>query len=131
MVTLMPMTAKTSLTDENYAVVAEFIMKGLSTQPDAEKLTTSKLRSIYALVMNVYSKIDDGTSFASHKGDIQYLKVRMAYEAGREKAVKVFLDKTKLMEGLNNVTSYEQFMLFCRYAESLVAYYKFFGGKDQ
>lgn len=55
----------------------------------------------------------------------------MAYEAGREDAVKGFLEATGLMKAIDELHSYEQFLLFCRYAESLVAYFKFYGGKDQ
>ena len=83
------------------------------------------------MVMNVYTKVNCPEDYQKSKPDIQYLKVRMAYEAGREQAVKSFLTTTRLMDVLNKVTSYDQFMLYCRYAESLVAYFKFFGGKDQ
>ena len=31
---------------------------------------------------------------------------------------------------LDQVHSYDQFILYCRYAESLVAYFKFYGGKE-
>lgn len=131
----LELTPKSALTDENYAVCAERLMndylKGYSDKPDREKLTTSKLRGIYAMVMNVYTKVNSPEEYQAHKSDIQYLKVRMAYEAGRESAVKSFLDKTRLMAVLSKVETYEQFMLYCRYAESLVAYFKFFGGKDK
>lgn len=119
------------ITGENYATFAELLMKSYLTKPDSQKLTTSKLRGIYAMVMNVYTKVNSPEEYQACKGDIQYLKVRMAYEAGREDAVKKFLSETKLMDLLNKVGTYDQFMLYCRYAESLVAYFKFFGGKDQ
>ena len=118
------------ITDENYATFAELLMKGYLAKPDGQKLTTSKLRGIYAMVMNVYTKVNSPEEYQACKSDIQYLKVRMAYEAGREDAVKSFLEKTNLMNVLSKVETYEQFMLYCRYAESLVAYFKFFGGRD-
>ena len=62
---------------------------------------------------------------------MQYLRVKMAYEAGRDSAVKEFLEKTHLMETVRHIVTYEQFLLYCRYAESLVAYFKFYGGKDK
>lgn len=120
-----------SLTDENFANTAEHLMEGYLKKPEGAKLTTSKLRGIYAMVMNVYTKINSVQDFERYKSDIQYLKVRMAYEAGREESVKTFLAKTKLMDVLGKVETYEQFLLYCRYAESLVAYFKFFVGKDQ
>jgi CRISPR-associated protein Csm2 len=54
----------------------------------------------------------------------------MAYEAGREQVVKEFLNKTYLMIAVDTIKNYEQFLLYCRYAESLVAYFKFYGGED-
>ena len=54
----------------------------------------------------------------------------MAYEAGRESAVKSFFEKAHLMGMLDSVLTYDQFLLYCRYAESLVAYFKYYGGKD-
>ncbi len=121
-----------TLSSENYADCAEKLVKAYMDKTEArDRVTTSKLRGIYAYVTNVYTRVNDEADFQRNKGDIQYLKVRMAYEAGREGSVKAFLDATSLRGLLNVVTTYEQFMLFCRYAESLVAYFKFFGGKDQ
>lgn len=93
------------------------------------ELTTTKLRNIYGLIMNLYTKIGDAEDFEKHKKDIQYLKVKMAYEAGREPVVKKFLTQTYLMAGIDYIKTFEQFLLYCRYAESLVAYFKFYGGK--
>jgi CRISPR-associated protein Csm2 len=94
------------------------------------KLTTSKLRNIYGSITNIYTRINEPADFDDQRSDIQYLKVKMAYETGREEAVKKFLEGTYLMTMLNNIKTYEQFMLYCRYAESLVAYFKFYGGRD-
>lgn len=131
MIKLELIPGKYTLTSENYANTAERLMKGYLEKAEGQKLTTSKLRGIYAMVMNVYTKANSPQEYQACKSDIQYLRVRMAYEAGREPAVKYFLLKTNLMDVLGKVETYEQFMLYCRYAESLVAYFKFFGGKDQ
>ena len=96
-----------------------------------DDLTTTKLRSIYGLIMNVYNRINEPSDFEKYQSDIQYLKVKMAYESGRDKTVKQFIDSTYLMEAVSQIKTYEQFLLYCRYAESLVAYFKFFGGKDK
>lgn len=135
MIKLELIPGKYMLTSENYANTAERLMRGFmedySSKPDKEKLSTSKLRGIYAMVMNVYTRANSPQEYQACKSDIQYLRVRMAYEAGREPAVRSFLLKTRLMDVLGKVETYDQFMLYCRYAESLVAYFKFFGGKDQ
>ncbi|NGM18130.1 type III-A CRISPR-associated protein Csm2 [Eggerthellaceae bacterium zg-893] len=123
----------TILNDENYADFAEqCILKGKQGEGAPFRgLTTTKLRSLYGLIMNVYTRINVREDFETHKSDLQYIKVKMAYEAGREKSVKVFLEKTKLLEAINEVKNYKQFLLYCRYAESLVAYFKFYGGEDK
>ena len=131
MIKLELVPGKYMLTSENYANTAERLMKGYLEKAEGQKLTTSKLRGIYAMVMNVYTKANSPQEYQACKSDIQYLRVRMAYEAGREPAVRSFLLKTRLMDVLGKVETYDQFMLYCRYAESLVAYFKFFGGKDQ
>ena len=121
----------------SYARKAERIMRELN-EGSARRggkssfggLTTTKLRGIYSLIMNVYTRVNSPADFERCKSDIQYLKVKMAYESGREKAVKDFLQKSKLMAIVDDVRSYNQFKLYCRYAESLVAYFKFYGGKD-
>jgi CRISPR-associated protein Csm2 len=94
-------------------------------------LTTTKLRGIYGLIMNIYTKVQDEGDFEKYRGDIAYLKIKMAYEAGRERSVKQFIEEAGLMERIDEVDSYEAFMIYCRYAESLVAYFKYCGGKDK
>jgi CRISPR-associated protein Csm2 len=94
-------------------------------------LTTTKLRGIYGSIMNIYTKVQDKADFESHRADIAYLKVKMAYAAGREPSVKTFIDKTELMNLVGDISTYEDFLLYCRYAESLVAYFKYYGGKDK
>ena len=99
-------------------------------EQDFPGLTTTKLRGIYAHIVNLASRIGSQEEFEKLKGDLQYLKVKMAYEAGRESAVKSFFEKTNLMGMLDSVPTYDRFLLYCRYAESLVAYFKYYGGKD-
>ena len=125
----------TTITGESFASTAEKLMSDYMGQRkgsrDSNKLTTTKLRSIYSLVTNIYVQVNTPEEYEQHRPDIQYLKVRMAYEAGREPSVKAFLEKTHLMKLVDAIESFEQFRLYCRYAESLVAYFKFFGGKDR
>lgn len=118
-----------TLNDGNYAHCAEKIMNKYWNK-EFNNLTTSKIRSMYSLITNLYTKIDGEESFQRHRSDIQYLKVRMAYEAGRDKSIKLFLEKTFLEKAVDNIRNYDTFVLYCRYAESLVAYFKFFGGRD-
>lgn len=63
--------------------------------------------------------------------EIRYLQVKLVYQAGRDKVVKDFIDKAELLpmvKGIGN--SIVKFEKFCRYVEALVAYHKYYGGKD-
>lgn len=120
-----------TLKEDEYAQVAEILIKQyMDETPSGRRVTMTKLRSVYSLIANVYTRVTDEESFERDKADIQYIRVRMAYAAGRDQAVKAFLDKTRLMEALKEVMTYDQFKLYCRYAESIVAYFKYYGGKD-
>ena len=120
---------KTQIDEENYADHAARIME--HREMDFPKLTTTKLRNIYGQIMNLQARVNCKEDFEKSTSDIQYLKVKMAYEIGREDSVKRFMEKTCLMEILAQVKSFEHFILYCRYAESLVAYFKYYGGKDR
>ena len=125
--------AKAAIDGGSYARAAELIVsKAKEKGRDSwfERLSMSKLRGIYGLITNVYTRVNKPDDFEGNAGDLQYIKVKMAYAAGREKTVKDFLGATGLMAALDNVQTYDQFILYCRYAESLVAYFKFYGGKE-
>ncbi len=129
----LSLTDSKKLDETNYADKAKgYVEKSKANYGELfDDLTTTKLRSIYGLIMNVYNRINEPSDFEKYQSDIQYLKVKMAYESGRDKTVKQFIDSTYLMEAVSQIKTYEQFLLYCRYAESLVAYFKFFGGKDK
>ena len=97
-------------------------------------LTTSKIRNILSLVSDLYN---DAQRHRSEElsddlyNRVQYLKMRMAYEAGREKTVKNFLDTANLLQEINRIGKSKKALLeFCNYMEALVAYHKFYGGKE-
>ena len=117
------------LNEGNYADQANRIMG--ERERRFPRLTTSKLRGIYGYIMNVYTRIDAPEEFERYCSEVQYLKVRMAYESGRDRDVKAFVETSHLLQALDYVKDYDQFKLYCRYAESLVAYFKFYGGKDK
>lgn len=129
-VVLLQFKSGNALTDENYAQFADAIMKS-SADAKFKGLTYSKLRGIYGLITNVYSKYSDSEDFEKCKPELQRIKVRMAYESGREDSVKTFLESTYLLVAIDRIETYDQFILYCRYAEALVAYFKFYGGKDK
>ena len=59
------------------------------------------------------------------------LRVRMVYDAGRERDVKDFVEQAKLLEYLKGVgDSREEMIRFAHYMEALVAYHRYLGGRD-
>ena len=65
-------------------------------------------------------------------GQINYMKIRFYYEAGREPKVKELLEKAKVFDIMKQISnSRENYILFSRYMEALVAFRKFYGGKDE
>jgi len=123
------------LTDTNYVDNAESAIKKLDrdsrnrNNPNAFKLTTSKIRNLLSLTSSLYdeSKVKE---FDQLSDKIAYLRVQYVYQAGREPAVKDFVTKADILNALKEVKDRETLQRFCRYMEALVAYFKFEGGRD-
>ncbi|MDT2760808.1 type III-A CRISPR-associated protein Csm2 [Enterococcus xiangfangensis] len=99
-------------------------------------LTTSKLRNLLELVNHIYTKVyNDPSKELSEdiRDELEYLKVKFAYEAGREPAVREFIDKTYVKLLLDRVlkkNTKKFFLDYCKYFEALVAYAKFYKMED-
>lgn len=125
----------TILTDENYVDIAEKAILKLERNtrnrknPDAFFLTTSKLRNLLSLTSTLFdeSKVKEYDALLDR---IAYLRVQFFYQAGREIAVKDLVEKAQILDALKEIEDRETLQRFCRYMEALVAYFKFYGGKD-
>ena len=67
---------------------------------------------------------------------IQYLKVQFVYEYGRDDKkdgpVRRFINESKILNKIDKIgTSKKKFIEMERYMEALVAYHRFYGGKDE
>lgn len=123
------------LQTDNYVEQAEKVMQDLQAAGKGQiKLTTSKIRSILAMVSELYNdaqRLRAETLSDELIGRVQYLKMRVAYEAGRERDVMDFVKKAAILEEIGRIgRKKEQLLLFCHYMEALVAYHKFLGGRD-
>jgi len=92
-------------------------------------LTKNKIRKILSFINELYSMAKN-TNEDELKEDIlehiQYVKIHLIYEAGREKTVKEFLNKSELIKHIDSIgKSKEALMLVCHYSEALVAYHRF------
>lgn len=128
-----------SLAPDSYVDMAEQAIKELAALTDKNEnpvpmLTTSKIRNLLSMTADIYNDVINSKEEVLTKDildRLQYLRVRLVYEAGREKTVKSFVDKAKILEYLGQIgTDKEQFVLFSRYMEALVAYHRYYGGRD-
>ena len=134
----------TILTDENYVDIAEKAILKLERNtrnrknPDAFFLTTSKLRNLLSLTSTLFdeSKVKEYDDLLDR---IAYLRVQFVYQSGRNSVkvnrqtffpVKDVVEKGQILEALKEIKDRETLQRFCRYMEALVAYFKFYGGKD-
>ena len=63
--------------------------------------------------------------------EVKMLKANILYQAGRDKFVQEFIDKSHIIEKIDAVgTDYKKFDLLCKYIEALVAFHKYYGGAD-
>ena len=123
------------LTDDNYVDKAEKVIKSLNHTKDHRNnkikffLTTTKIRNLLNLTSNLFdeSKIREYKELADK---IAYLRVQFVYQSGRETAVKDLVKKAEILDILKEINNKESLQRFCRYMEALVAYFRFYGGKD-
>lgn len=122
---------------QGYTEQAEKVIKDLKNfmGRDYERFTTSKIRNILAQVSEIYNDVQNDLSkelTPEIQSRIEYLKVRLVYECGREPfVIKPFVEKAGLLTLINNIgDSRQKFIDFARYMEALVAYHRFYGGRD-
>lgn len=117
---------------ENYVDEAEKVMRALFE--NRSRITTTKLRGFLTLVNDIYNAENLRTEMelsSESKLKLMRLRVRVVYDAGRERDVKNFVEKAKLLEYLKGVgDSREAMIQFAHYMEALVAYHRYLGGSD-
>ena len=125
---------------DDYVDAAEQVILKIG-QPDYRQegkyrfqITTTKLRNILSLVSDIYNienrrtgeKISDVSN-----SKLQMLRIRVLYEAGRDKKVERFVEKSCLLQYIKGIDSNRENMLrFAHYMESLVAYHRYYGGDN-
>ena len=118
------------LTEDNYTELAEKVIVKLSQEKrpngkPVQMVTTSKIRNLLAMTADIYNDVvnsQDEKLSTDIVGRIKYMKIRFVYE---------LVEQAGLLEHLDDIgNSRKQYILFSRYMEALVAYRKFYGGKD-
>lgn len=124
--------------DFNYAeTVIKDLKKDVIKTAKRRQISTSKLRKLLEPINTLYTQVHHDSSMKLSERvieELEYIKVRFAYESGREPAVKTFVNKSHLEKMLDKVIENgdkKSFIYFCRYFEALVAYAKFHGMEDR
>lgn len=130
----------------NYVDKAEEAIKNLiEYNPKKKKeeiiLTTSKIRNILMMVTDLYNeaiRCKEEQLSSDIVSRVKYIKMRLVYEIGRDitskedLGIEKFANSAKLLEIIDSIGySREDLILFCKYMEALVAYHKYYGGKDK
>lgn len=119
------------------AIKANLVDGKNGKQPE---ITTSQMRKFLSAVNVLKNKVDlyvnttGNTEELSEElaGEIKFLKVTLAYMSGREKKVKKFAKQADIDSFIDSVgMNTKNFNTLCKYIEALVAYHKFYGGKDK
>ena len=126
--------------ENNYVDKAEKVITGLKNKVNqrtgkAEPMvTTSKIRNLLAMSADIYNEVmllKDDALDKDICGKIEYLRIRFVYEAGREPKVKDFVLSAEILDILKEIKgSRSNYILFNRYMEALIAFHKYYGGKD-
>lgn len=97
-------------------------------------LTTSKIRNLLSMISSLYDEVRRERAeklSGEDQSRIQYIRLHFAYEAGRDPKVKDFVNEADIFAHIKDIgDSKEKFLLFCKYMEALVAYHRFYGGKE-
>lgn len=120
---------------DDYVEQAETVMKELcKPSPDRKPVTTTKVRNLFSLVVDVCSEEERRSESMLRNESVARLKrmyVRAVYEFGRDDATKEFIKEAKLLEHLKWIENdRERLIRFTRYMEALIAFHRYFGGKE-
>lgn len=131
-----------TINETNYVDKAEKAILSLRDKAEQQRrgrgepkiVTTSKIRNLLAMTADIYNQVmicqNDKLS-DDLKGRIEYLRVRFMYECGREPLVKNFVEEADVLPILKEINgSKKNYILFSRYMEALIAFHKYYDGKD-
>lgn len=103
------------------------------------RLTTSQIRKFLSMANALRNKVETLPKAEMNAPlskeilyDLDYIKVKLIYQSGREAVVKDFVTKALLIEKIDEIQQTKAKALlieFFNYVEALVAYHRFNGGK--
>ena len=119
---------------------AEEVVKGLPKDRNGKiEVTTSQIRKFLSAVNSLsnrialyeiqHAKTDKLTPELA--GEVKYLKIKLFYQAGREPKVKTFVEKAELGKCIDEIgNSTVKFNEFAKYVEALIAFHRYYGGRE-
>lgn len=131
-----------TINETNYVDKAEKAILSLRDKAEQQRrgrgepkiVTTSKIRNLLAMTADIYNQVmicQNDKLNDDLKGRIEYLRVRFMYECGREVLVKNFVEEADILPILKEINgSKKNYILFSRYMEALIAFHRYYGGKD-
>lgn len=127
------------LNEKTYVDQAQSVLKTLIEPYGDNKnliklkiVSTSKIRNILSMAADIYDlvlKCQTDKLSDELVSRIEYLRVRMIYECGREEKVKKFIMEANLIDYAKMIgDDKKRYILFYRYLEALVAFHRYYGG---
>lgn len=128
---------------KNYVEDAEKVMLYLKSKDfkisqnrKTSELTSTQLRNLLSMTSSIYDiTLNQGPDAAVDK--LLQFKIQLLYQSGRTPAIKELVEVARLSEIVNLVlkksteeAQKELTLRLCHYMEALVAYFKYYGGKD-
>ena len=124
----------------NYVDAAESVIVSIGTPHRKQKgklifqVTTTKLRNIFSMVSDIYNVENRRTAETisdDSSAKLQMLRIRVLYEAGRDPSVQNFIRASHMLEYIKGIgTNKEAMIRFAHYMEALVAYHRYYGGRE-
>ncbi len=126
------------LSEKTYVDRADNVIQSLKDENKGKLVTTSKLRNILSMAADIYDKLlieSDDLINDEMQARIEYLRVRVIYEYGRDSSwpnlLQKFVDKSELIPIIKQIKDdRKKYILFYRYLEALVAFHKYYGGRE-
>lgn len=115
---------------EAYVDFADTLM-----QEQCKKITTSKLRNLLSLFMDIYNVEilrTEQTVCQDSMTKLQMARIRIAYECGRDnRGVGDFVKAANLLPWLKEVgNDRSKVIQYIHYLEALTAYHRYYGGRE-
>lgn len=115
---------------KDYVNAAENVIMVIERWGKNNQITKTKLRNLMTLAINILNVEQLRTAselLPESIAAIQMMRIRVVYEAGRERMVDSFVREAKLIEYIKSIgSSREKLVNFAHYMEALVAYHRFY-----